>query len=69
MTERILVVAHNHPDLHPGGTEIFAHDLFRAFGRVNGMSTLFLAGTNQVHRPARPGHGIPGGRQGKTTKS
>ena len=55
MTERILVVAHNHPDLHPGGTEIFAHDLFRAFGRVNGMSTLFLAGTNQVHRPARPG--------------
>ncbi len=55
MTERILVVAHNHPDLHPGGTEIFAHDLFRAFGRVNGVSTLFLAGTNQVHRPARPG--------------
>ena len=55
MTERILVVAHNHPDLHPGGTEIFAHDLFRAFGRVNGISTLFLAGTNQVHRPARPG--------------
>ena len=25
---RVLVVAHNHPSLHPGGTEIFAHELF-----------------------------------------
>ena len=31
MTQRILVVAHNHPSLHPGGTEIFAHDLAQAY--------------------------------------
>ena len=43
VTERILVVAHNHPDLHPGGTEIFAHDLFRAFGRfVNSLNGRYI---------------------------
>ncbi len=26
---RILFICHNHPSLHPGGTEIFAYDLFR----------------------------------------
>ena len=55
MTERVLVVAHNHPEFHPGGTEIFAHDLFRAYGRVGGVSTLFLAATNETHRQPRPG--------------
>ena len=25
---RVLLIAHNHPGLHPGGTEIFAHELF-----------------------------------------
>jgi hypothetical protein len=28
---RILVLAHNHPDLHPGGTEIVARDLCAAY--------------------------------------
>jgi glycosyltransferase involved in cell wall biosynthesis len=55
MSERILVVAHNHPEFHPGGTEIFAHDLFRAYGRVPGVATLFLAATNEAHRQPRPG--------------
>ncbi len=54
MTERILVVAHNHPDLHPGGTEIFAHDLFRAYQRA-GAEALFLGATNRLHREPRPG--------------
>ncbi|NIX78347.1 glycosyltransferase family 4 protein [Microvirga terricola] len=52
---RILAVAHNHPDLHPGGTEIFSHDLFREFRSRPGIEALFLAATNRVHREPRPG--------------
>ncbi|WP_271898983.1 glycosyltransferase family 4 protein [Candidatus Phyllobacterium onerii] len=51
---RVLVAAHNHPALHPGGTEIFAHDLFRAYQRA-GCEALFLGATNHIHREARPG--------------
>jgi glycosyltransferase involved in cell wall biosynthesis len=54
MNQRVLVVAHNHPAFHPGGTEIVAHDLFAAYKRA-GWDALFLAATNQVHREARPG--------------
>ncbi|QRY65506.1 glycosyltransferase family 4 protein (plasmid) [Ensifer sp. PDNC004] len=54
MKKRILVAAHNHPALHPGGTEIFAHDLFRAYQRA-GHEALFLGATNQTHRQVRPG--------------
>lgn len=52
---RVLVVAHNHPDLHPGGTEIFSHDLFREFRSRPGIEALFLAATNRIHREPRPG--------------
>jgi len=52
---RVLVVAHNHPDFHPGGTEIFAHDLFREFRARPDVETLFLAATNHLHREQRPG--------------
>lgn len=51
---KVLVAAHNHPALHPGGTEIFAHDLFRAYQRA-GCEALFLGATNHIHREARPG--------------
>ncbi|MDH7786200.1 glycosyltransferase involved in cell wall biosynthesis [Ochrobactrum sp. 19YEA23] len=54
MAQRVLVAAHNHPSLHPGGTEIFAHDLFRAYQRA-GCEALFLGATNKVHRQERPG--------------
>lgn len=54
MSRRILVVAHNHPDLHPGGTEIFAHDLFGAYKRA-GAEALFLGATNRIHRKPHPG--------------
>lgn len=59
MSKRILVAAHNHPALHPGGTEIFAHDLFRAYQRA-GHEALFLGATNQIHRQARPGTSFQG---------
>lgn len=51
---RILVLAHNHPDLHPGGTEIFARDLFESYKRA-GAEALFVAATNALHREPRPG--------------
>ncbi|WEK03640.1 MAG: glycosyltransferase family 4 protein [Candidatus Devosia phytovorans] len=51
---RVLVLAHNHPALHPGGTEIFAHDLFHAYKR-QGAEALFVAATNDLHRKQRPG--------------
>lgn len=54
MSPRVLTIAHNHPSLHPGGTEIFAHDLFTAL-KDRGAGGLFLACTNQTHRQPRPG--------------
>lgn len=54
MSRRILVVAHNHPSLHPGGTEIFAHDLTQGY-REQGCEVLFLGATNAMHREPHPG--------------
>lgn len=54
MSRRILVVAHNHPSLHPGGTEIFAHDLAQAY-RDEGCEVMFLGATNAIHREPHPG--------------
>ena len=51
---RVLVIAHNHPSLHPGGTEIFAHELFLGL-KAAGAEALFLACTNGVHRDRKPG--------------
>lgn len=52
---RILVIAHNHPSLHPGGSEIFAHDLFHAMKATGAVEAMFLACTNHVHREQKPG--------------
>lgn len=51
---RVLVIAHNHPSLHPGGTEIFAHELFLGL-KAAGAEALFLACTNGIHRDRKPG--------------
>ncbi len=51
---RILVFAHNHPDLHPGGTETVALDLARAY-RKAGHQSLFVGATNHLHREPHPG--------------
>ncbi len=51
---RILVVAHNHPALHPGGTETVAHELFDAYRRA-GHEAMFLGATNRLHREPHPG--------------
>lgn len=52
---KILTICHNHPRFHPGGTEIFAHDLFQEWRRRDGIEALFLACTNRIYREPRPG--------------
>ena len=52
--ERILFVCHGHPDLVPGGTEIVAHDLFRAIRDDGHAETMFLGCVSRLHRAARP---------------
>ncbi|MBP2300901.1 glycosyltransferase family 4 protein [Azospirillum picis] len=52
---KILYLAHNHPQFHPGGTEIFAHDLFQEMNRRPGVEALFLAGTSALQRLPSPG--------------
>ena len=51
---KILVLAHNHPDLHPGGTETVACELARAY-RKAGHQCLFVGATNHLHREPHPG--------------
>jgi glycosyltransferase involved in cell wall biosynthesis len=52
---RILYVCHNHPDLHPGGTEIFTRDLFRAVKARGDAEAMLLACTSGLQRPRKPG--------------
>src|SRR5579871_3103651 len=52
---RVLFVCHNHPDLHPGGTEIFSHGLFQAMKSQHGIEAVYLACVNTVHRLRLPG--------------
>ncbi len=52
---RALFLTHNHPALQPGGTEAFAHGLFRALRDTHGVDGLFLAGTTALLRERRPG--------------
>jgi glycosyltransferase involved in cell wall biosynthesis len=52
---KVLFVCHNHPDLHPGGTEIFSHGLFQAMKAQHGLDAVYLACVNKVHRGRLPG--------------
>lgn len=52
---RVLYIVHNHPALHPGGTEIFAHDLFTEIRRRSEVEALFVACTDKLHRERKPG--------------
>lgn len=51
---RILFLAHGHPHLHPGGTEILAHDLFQAV-KAEGAEALFVAAVNAGERERKNG--------------
>jgi glycosyltransferase involved in cell wall biosynthesis len=52
---KVLHLCHNHPALHPGGTEIFALDLHRALKESNEVDGLFIGCVDENHRRQRPG--------------
>lgn len=52
---KILFVCHNHPDLHPGGTEIFSHGLFHELKSRHGVQAQYLACASRTHRGRLPG--------------
>jgi glycosyltransferase involved in cell wall biosynthesis len=43
MAERILIIAHGHPEQSPGGAEIAAYSLFQQLKQVDGIEPYFLA--------------------------
>ena len=52
---KVLHLCHNHPALHPGGTEIFALDLHRQLNADGEVDGLFIGCVDQNHRRQRPG--------------
>jgi glycosyltransferase involved in cell wall biosynthesis len=50
---RVLFICHSHPDLVTGGTELFAHSLFRALAQGGQVQPLFLACVSSLHRNDR----------------
>jgi glycosyltransferase involved in cell wall biosynthesis len=52
---KVLHLCHNHPDLHPGGTEIFALDLHRQLKASAATEGLFIGCVDENHRKQRPG--------------
>jgi len=62
---KILTIAHNHPDFHPGGTEVVAWGLAQAF-RTRGLNSVFLGALDSKYRPEHAGTAIQSipGREG-----
>lgn len=52
---RVLFLCHGHPALVPGGTEIVAHDLFRAMRERDGCAALFVGCVSPLHRTGETG--------------
>ncbi len=52
---RVLFLCHGHPALVPGGTEIVAHDLFRAMRERDGCAALFVGCVSPLHRSFETG--------------
>lgn len=61
---RLLMLAHGHPALTPGGTEALAHGLFRELRAHHGAQGLFLAALHPGLRPVHPGTRIQPAGQG-----
>lgn len=60
-----MVVAHNHPSFHPGGTEFVAHGLFRYWRDTAGRDVHFVAAASPEQRHSNPGtvlQTLPGAR-------
>jgi len=53
-TQKILIIAHNHPHCSPGGAEIFAYDLFKAIRIHSEYQPFFLAAADPNSRELHP---------------
>ncbi len=51
--QRILIIAHGHPDFNPGGAEIAAYSLFKEFDNLENCKPIFMA----RHDRTTIGHG------------
>jgi len=47
---RVLIVAHGHPDLNPGGAEIASYLLFRGLQQTAGIDAYYIARTGDASR-------------------
>ena len=52
-SKKVLIVVHNHPLISPGGSEIFAYDLFHSIKKYTNYDGFFLAASNGSHRQPR----------------
>ena len=52
---RTLFLAHGHPALQPGGTEMLARGLFRTLRDAHGVQGLLLAAAEPAQRAPLPG--------------
>src|ERR1700758_1925424 len=50
MPYRVLIVAHGHPELSPGGAEIASYLLFRGLQQTKGVEAYYLARTGDASR-------------------
>jgi glycosyltransferase involved in cell wall biosynthesis len=55
MSERVLIICHNDPRLHPGGTETVAYELYRTLNETAGLEAYFLACVDRLHRARSSG--------------
>jgi glycosyltransferase involved in cell wall biosynthesis len=53
--DKVLMIAHNHPDFFPGGGEILAYQLYQALQQTTKQPPIFLAATGALCRPAHTG--------------
>jgi len=60
MTKRVLQICHNHPQVRPGGAEVYAHELHRHLRRGEEWEPIFLARSGPPHSPEGAPH--PGAR-------
>jgi glycosyltransferase involved in cell wall biosynthesis len=53
MARRVLQICHNHPQVRPGGAEVYAHELHRHLRRSAEWEPTFLARSGPPHAPER----------------
>ena len=53
--QKVLIIAHNHPDLFPGGGELLAYHLFSELKKQAHIEALFVGATGKMNREMHAG--------------